>query len=87
MKVMLYGRSSDETKLVGVATFNLGDFLNSQMTTFNSKEKLTFCEDRRACIGYQLAFEVKDDIEENASLRTDAEIRRKYFEYDKARHK
>ena len=87
MKVMLYGRSGDETKLVGVSAFNLGDFLNSQMTMFNSKEKLTRCEDRRASIGYQLAFEVKDEIEEKTTPRADTAIRRKYFEYHKARHK
>lgn len=78
MKLIAYGKSEHENKIVGVANFDLGDFLNSHMTLFNSKEKLTRCDDRRASIGYQLAFEVKDGVEEKTNPRTETVAMKQY---------
>jgi hypothetical protein len=59
------------TLVVGVASFDLGDFLNSHLTIFNNTERLTKCEDRRASIGYQLVFEVKDGMVEKTQAIKD----------------
>jgi hypothetical protein len=77
MKVIVYGREKQKSRIVGVANFDLGDFLNSRMTVFNSKEKLVRCEDKKANIGYQLTFEVRDCEEEKTNPRTENTIARK----------
>ena len=64
LKILVTSRTGRTNQVVGVANFDLGDFLNSHLTIFNTTERLTKCEDRRASIGYQLIFEVKDGFEE-----------------------
>jgi DNA repair exonuclease SbcCD ATPase subunit len=60
-KIIVYTSVDNQLKKSGTITLDAADFLNTQMTVFNSSEKLQCMGDRKCTLHYQLKFDVRDE--------------------------